>query len=163
MQIFPVAYRRAILPESVGIRQNLPVGKDPDRVPNQRVRPADSARSVQCIMLTGSAVSWSDIEDSVDRTDCRSWRIIAFSGKSAAASLDVTVVGPGMRRLAAGWHVQLRASSDASAVQSNPRSSAGAECVRPPTLIRSTPVRAISPVVARETPPDASSSVCGAS
>ena len=41
-------------------------------------------------------------------------------------------------------------------------SRAGAECVRAPTLMRSTPVSAMARTVARVTPPDASSSTFGA-
>ena len=46
--------------------------------------------------------------------------------------------------------------------QSKAMSSTGAECVNPPTLIRSTPVRAMSATVFNETLPDASNRTAGA-
>ena len=48
------------------------------------------------------------------------------------------------------------------AYQSSPTSRELAECVKAPALIRSTPVAAIAAIVVRLTPPEASSSTCGA-
>jgi len=67
--------------------------------------------------------------------------------------------GPGarQRRLPKG-----RFTDYSPVSQSRPRSNEGAAWVSAPTLIRSTPVRAIAAIVFKVTPPEASSSTVGA-
>lgn len=65
---------------------------------------------------------------------------------------------------ASNVHGGLKTASDHGApIQSRPMSNAAAECVSAPTLMRSTPVAAMSAIVASVTPPEASSTTCGAS